>query len=228
MKGCVHVTTLTKEVLIRPEYPRPDWQRTDWLNLNGEWDFGFDNDNQGLIGRWHDGSTGALNRTITVPFSWASPLSGIGENVQGVAWYRRTVRWTPEAEGSRLFLRFGAVDYECQVWVNQTLVGSHRGGYGTFELEVSSAWKSDQENVIVIRVEDQDEAYQTRGKQGYGEIRGLWQTVWIEARPEQYVDRVQFLTELDGTVTVKGVVQAAAAQEAILSFDFDGVQCPTR
>lgn len=222
MKGCVHVTTLTKEVLIRPEYPRPDWQRTDWLNLNGDWDFGFDNDNQGLVGRWHDGYAGALNRTIIVPFSWASPLSGIGENVQGIAWYRRTVRWTPEAKNSRLFLRFGAVDYECQVWVNQTLVGSHRGGYGTFELEVSSAWKSDQENVIVIRVEDQDEAYQTRGKQGYGEIRGLWQTVWIEARPEQYVDRVQFLTELDGTVTVKGVVQAAAAQEATLSFDFDG------
>ncbi|NHN33055.1 glycoside hydrolase family 2 protein [Paenibacillus agricola] len=226
--------SLSNTHLPRPEYPRPDWQRTDWLNLNGEWAFGFDTDNRGVADQWFQCATDTLdtraladtvasdlfNRTITVPFSWASPLSGIGENTKGIGWYRRAVQWDSQAEDARLFLRFGAVDYHCTVWVNEIAVGSHIGGYGTFELEVTGAWKRNQDNLIVIRVEDQDEEHQTRGKQGYGEIRGMWQTVWLEARPQQYVDHVQFITELDGRIVVKGVIQAATAVEATLHFDF--------
>ena len=105
-----------------------------------------------------------------MPFSWVSPLSGIARDEKGVGWYRRSVRWEPAEKPSRIFLRFGAVDYLCDVWVNGKHVGSHQGGYGTFEFEVTTVWNTEQDNILVVRAEDYDHNYQARGKQGYGEI----------------------------------------------------------
>lgn len=55
----------------RPLHPMPDRMRPRWMNLNGEWEFSFDEP--------------IFDRTITVPFSWASPLSGIAEDRKGTA-----------------------------------------------------------------------------------------------------------------------------------------------
>jgi len=206
----------------RPEHPRPDWQRNDWLNLNGVWSFRFDPNGEGA--GWQSAPESAYDAQITVPFSWASPLSGFGRNEKGVGWYRRTLRWTPSAPGSRIFLRFGAVDYECDVWVNGAHAGSHRGAYGAFEFDVTDWWKTDGENVVVVRAEDFDRDHQARGKQGYGEIRGIWQPVWLEARPQTYVRDAKFTTSLDGRVTAALTVVAAGKEEAdlILSFGETG------
>jgi hypothetical protein len=205
----------------RPEHPRPDWQRSRWLNLNGEWNFKFDTDNLGQSKQWQVKEQGIFNEKIIVPFSWVSPLSGIGDNRKGIAWYSRNVRHEDLKAGERLFLHFGAVDYTCIVWVNGRQVGKHRGGYGAFAFDVTEAWQTSGDNHIVVRAEDMDADYQTRGKQGYGEIRGIWQTVWLEVRPNNYVESVRIHTKLDGTVEITGIVQASSVGEAMLSFDFD-------
>ncbi|MCL6458857.1 MAG: beta galactosidase jelly roll domain-containing protein, partial [Gorillibacterium sp.] len=207
-------------VIPRPEFPRPDWQRADWLNLNGMWSFKFDPNNEGLVQSWQDADQGTFESEITVPFSWASPLSGIGQDQQGIGWYRRALNWTPSATHSRLFLRFGAVDYTCDVWINGKHVGSHQGGYGTFEFEVTNLWQTESANVIVVRVEDDDHNFQARGKQGYGEIRGIWQPVWLEARPEAYIRDAKFITSIDGRIQVTTRVVAEQAGQATLSFHF--------
>ncbi|MGK9250541.1 glycoside hydrolase family 2 protein [Paenibacillus humicus] len=204
----------------RPEYPRPDWERTDWLNLNGSWSFRLDQESIGASEAWQLKEESHFGSTIVVPFSWSSPLSGVGENVKGTGWYRRTVSWAPSEAGSLVFLRFGAVDYDCEVWVNGTHAGSHQGGYGTFEFDVTSAWKTAEENVIVVRAQDEDHTYQARGKQGYGEIRGIWQTVWLEARPEAYIQHAKFHTFIDGRVEISARISAARDGEARLAFDF--------
>ncbi|WP_206110104.1 glycoside hydrolase family 2 protein [Paenibacillus albicereus] len=157
---------------------------------------------------------------ITVPFSWASPLSGWGRDEKGIGWYRRTVRWTPAAPGSLVFLRFGAVDYECDVWVNGVHAGSHRGGYGSFELDVTGSWRTEADNEIVVRAEDLDGAWQARGKQGYGEIRGIWQPVWLEGRAQTFVRSAKFETAIDGTVEAVLRIEADQAGEALLQLDF--------
>lgn len=87
----------------RPEHPRPDWQRKDWLNLNGEWEFDFSA---------AEACPAQLARRIQVPFSWAAPLSGVGEDRKGAAWYRRTARFSAPGE---VFLVIGAADYEARV-----------------------------------------------------------------------------------------------------------------
>ncbi|MFC3343018.1 glycoside hydrolase family 2 protein [Paenibacillus abyssi] len=204
----------------RPEYPRPDWQRTDWLNLNGVWSFRFDPDNEGISQTWHTKNEIAYDSEITVPFSWSSPLSGIGKDDKGIGWYRRSLQWKPSESDSRIFLRFGAVDYACDVWINGTHAGAHKGGYGTFEFDVTDAWAADRENMIVVRAEDYDNDYQARGKQGYGEIRGIWQPVWLEARPQAYVRDAKFVTSMDGRVEVTASVIAHEEGEAELSLSF--------
>lgn len=204
----------------RPEFPHPHWQRENWSNLNGAWSFRFDPNDEGIQQEWSKNGSIPFEDEIKVPFSWASPLSGIGKDVKGVGWYRRVVSWTPAESGNRLFLRFGAVDYLCDVWVNGEHVGSHQGGYGSFEFEITSQWLLEGENLIVIRTEDQDHSYQARGKQGYGEIRGIWQTVWLEARPAQYIGQSRFRTYMDGKIELEAVIHAEQAGQAEFSLDF--------
>ncbi|MFD0671194.1 glycoside hydrolase family 2 protein [Cohnella sp. GCM10027633] len=223
----MQASALPRADVPRPEYPRPDWQRANWLNLNGEWAFTFDALNEGLRQQWQqDRKAQAFDRRITVPFSWANPLSGIGSDEKGVGWYRREVAWTPDADGARVFLRFGAVDYRCDVWVNETHVGEHTGGYGAFDIEVTDVWRKDAPNAIVVRAEDNDLNHQARGKQGYGEIRGIWQPVWLEARPRSYVKDAKFKTKTDGKVEVCATIVAGQGGAAKLSllFGTDGAR----
>ncbi|MGO4346426.1 glycoside hydrolase family 2 protein [Paenibacillus sp. MCAF9] len=204
----------------RAEYPRPDWQRSEWLNLNGAWSFEFDHENRGIDADWQKSKGQSLKSEITVPFSWSSPLSGIGSNDKGIAWYDKEVDWTPELADARVILRFGAVDFKSDVWVNGISIGSHEGGYGHFEFDVTDVWSIDSTNSITVRVEDFDHSFQGRGKQGYGEIRGIWQPVWLEARPQNYVQDSKFNTKLDGTIQVTTRVTASRAGHAQLSFLF--------
>ncbi|RCX16483.1 glycosyl hydrolase family 2 [Fontibacillus phaseoli] len=220
----MNITMLNQEALgvPRPEFPHPHWQRAEWFNLNGSWSFRFDPKNEGVQNDWSVNGEVPFDSDIQVPFSWTSPLSGIGKDVKGIGWYRRTVAWHPATSGSRMFIRFGAVDYSCDVWINGRHAGSHQGGYGSFEFDVTSFWQMEGNNTIVVRAEDQDHNYQARGKQGYGEIRGIWQPVWLEARPQTYIREAKFRTYIDGRIEVTATIKAEQEGKAELTFDFAG------
>ncbi|REE80956.1 glycosyl hydrolase family 2 [Paenibacillus taihuensis] len=211
------LTSALKQI-PRPEYPRPDWERGEWLNLNGTWDFRLDTSAEAENG--FEAPAGDFDSEIIVPFSWASPLSGIGRGERGTGLYKKSVTWAPAVSGSRVFLRFGAVDYRSEVWVNGAHIGSHTGGYGDFEFDVTAVWRTDAANTIIVSATDYDHDYQARGKQGYGEIRGIWQPVWLEARSQSYIQSAKFATAIDGTISVKAVIVAGEAGEASLQFSF--------
>lgn len=193
----------------KPEFPRPDRRRDNWKNLNGEWDFKL------LRETGTADAPGGYDHRITVPFSWASPLSGVGENVPGIGWYRKKVAFS--APG-RVFLCIGAVDYACDVYVNGAHVKTHRGGYTAFDVDVTDLWRAG-ENEIVVRTEDFRRETQTYGKQGYGDIQGIWQTVWLESRGTDYIESFRFVTKIDGTVFLTASV--AAPDGAVLTAAFD-------
>ncbi len=116
----------------RPEHPRPDAMRSIWANLNGRWDFRFDAQDQGLREGWEKPDAPGFDRTIVVPFPWESELSGIHQpkGAPKVGWYRR--RFTVPKEfpaDQRVWLRFEAVDWRADVWVNGQKVAEHEGGY---------------------------------------------------------------------------------------------------
>ena len=141
----------------KPEHPRPDARRAFWANLNGRWEFRFDANDQGLREGWEKPDAAGYDRTIVVPFPWESELSGIHQ-VKGapkIGWYRRrfTVPKDFPAE-RRVWLRFGAVDWRADVWVNGRKVAEHEGGYTPFEADISDAVTRDGENVLVVRAFD--------------------------------------------------------------------------
>jgi hypothetical protein len=176
--------------LPRPEHPRPDFQREQWLNLNGTWDFKFDAYDQGLEQEWWRPET-IFERQITVPFGWESKLSGI-EDTGGhqIGWYRREIQVPADWTGQRAWLRFEAVDWEARVWVNGTEVGGHEGGYTPFAIDITDHLKPDGKATVVVRALDATDPHLPTGKQvsyWYTFTSGIWQTVWLEARPATYL-----------------------------------------
>lgn len=175
-------------------HPSPQFRRSGWLDLGGPWLFAHDDADMGLAAGWHEDAA-PFQRTIQVPFPPESKLSGIeAPDYHPVVWYRRTWRISDVGgydRDRRLLLHFGAVDYAADVWLNGRLVGHHEGGHASFTIDVSDALSGDDEQLLVVRAEDQPlDLTQPRGKQywerepasiWYRRTTGIWQPVWIEA-----------------------------------------------
>lgn len=189
---------------MRNEYPRPQFVRKEWQNLNGQWNFAFDDENKGTKERWFD-DTGKLDQVIQVPFVYQTELSGIDcQEVHDIVWYQKTFDW--QREGRRCLLHFGAVDYHARVYVNGALAGEHTGGHTSFTLDITDL-VHDGENNLTVRVEDyHDDEEIPRGKQywrpgsagiWYTNTTGIWQTVWLEPVNATYIKQVKFTPNLD-------------------------------
>lgn len=185
-----------------PEHPRPDFERTNWLNLNGVWDFEFDSLNTGLNKNWGKGKM-SFSKKITVPFPWGSALSGVKDEAD-IAWYKRTVSIPQSWSNQRVFLTIGASDWETTVWLDGVLVGKHQGGYTPFSFELKNV-KHNTPQTLVIRVDDKRRDFTLYGKQGYGNARGIWQTVYLEGRGQTFIESVHFTPNIDKN-TVKAEV----------------------
>ncbi len=189
----------------RPEHPRPDFMRDTFLNLNGSWQFAFDDEDAGLAGGWFRPDH-TLPMTITVPFCYQSQASGIhSDAIHPVLWYRRAFRVPAEMAGQRILLRFGAVDYSCRVYINGQMAGEHRGGYAPFAKDITPLLHNG-ENDLCLRVEDQPDCTQPRGKQywesglmgcWYTPCSGIWQTVYLEAVGEYALTQVHITPDVD-------------------------------
>jgi len=200
----------------RPEYPRPQFVReNNWLNLNGEWNFVFDDLNIGLREKWYKReNVQKFDKKILVPFCFQSKLSGIelkNASFHDVIWYRKKVKIPAEFQGKRIFLHFGAVDYSCIVYINGEYVGSHEGGFTSFSLEMSDFLE--EENIIVLRVEDPSEDIEIpRGKQYWREkiesifykrVSGIWQPVWLEfLSPDFFLKNIKIIPDIDKSVVI--------------------------
>lgn len=211
------------EMIPRPEYPQPQMQREKWMNLNGEWGFYIDYGNSGKDKELYR-ETGFPDK-IVVPFCPESFLSGIGNTeFMPSVWYQKTVMLKKELDGSRVFLHFGAVDYQCDVWVNGNFAGEHHGGYVSFKFDITDYIKDGENNLIVNARDDIRCGLQPRGKQSpeyfssgcnYTRVTGIWQTVWIEYVPENYICSVQYYPNINSnTLTIKAKVKGKGILKA--------------
>lgn len=201
--------SINLDSLPRPEYPRPQFVReNNWINLNGEWDFAFDDDNIGLKEKWYrENSSKTFDKKIIVPFCFQSKLSGIEElSFHDVIWYRREFIIPQEFKEERVILHFGAVDYRCTVYLNGERVGYHEGGYIGFSLDITHFIQAT--NLLVLRVEDPSQDLNIpRGKQYwqknletifYPRVSGIWQTVWLEfLSSECHLSSVKMIPDID-------------------------------
>ncbi len=197
---------MNKNPIPRPEHPRPDFMRDTFENLNGPWQFAFDDGDEGIARKWYlPGHT--FDREILVPFAYQTKMSGIGptDEIHPVMWYRRSFTVPEEMAGKRVFLRFGAVDFEARVYVNGEQVTCHRGGYTPFGADVT-AFLKEGENDLCLRAEDRQDCAQPRGKQywerglmgcWYTPVSGIWQTVYLESAGDTAVKRAHVTPDPD-------------------------------
>ena len=200
----------------RAEHPNPQWERETWKNLNGPWEFEFDFGCSAVERRLWEKKR--FDREILVPFCPESRLSGIGytDFINGVA-YRRNFELSQEELSGRVLLHFGAVDYEASVYVNGTLVGSHKGGYTSFCFDITKHVAPGPNTLFVAVKDDVRSGLQPKGKQAhlyassgcdYTRTTGIWQTVWLEFVPERHIQSAKYYPDpANGKVTVTGLVQ---------------------
>ncbi len=220
-----------RESSILPEYPRPQLKRNSFLNLNGPWQF--------YMGPAEE-KPDRLSKTILVPFSPESELSGIRQQKQAgdILCYKRTFTLPEGFMRGRVILHFGAVDLIATVSVNGRECGTHRGGYWPFSYDITSYLR--EKNVIEVVVEDdvvESDMDDARGKQSaspggiwYTAQSGIWQTVWLESVPENYITglritplfdeeavRIEVQTNVPGKclIHLDGMIYAAAAGTAV-------------
>ena len=202
-----------------PEHPRPDFKRADWLNLNGPWQFRFDHQNVGEDQKWFDGNTD-FPETITVPFPWGSKLSGVRDEAH-IAWYARSIEVPGSWRGKRVFLVVGACDWHTTVWLNGNLLGNHQGGYTPFEFELTPFVRRGESHHLVLRVDDTPHEFKLEGKQGYGRAAGIWQTIYLEARPTVALEVVHFTPDIDEEiVSVRALLDQPAPKNMTFQLRF--------
>jgi hypothetical protein len=184
-----------------PEHPRPDFHRADWRNLNGTWRFRLDPGNRGDGAGWQRAAL-VSPRRITVPFSWGAPLSGVPDSAD-IGWYERTIEIPAAWRGKRVYLVVGASDWRTSAWLDGVRIGDHQGGYTPFSFELTPRATFGVPHRLTLRVDDTDHPFKLEGKQGYGKARGIWQTIYLEARGAAPLQSVHFTPDIDqGKVAV--------------------------
>ena len=186
------------------EYPRPAMRRDSCEILNGPWQYAITQTAE---------YPAAWQGSILVPYSPEAPASGVGRTLQPGQWLHYHRLFAPPAgEGGRVLLHFGAVDYACAVQVNGHLAGGHRGGYWPFTLDITDLLNGTGRNSLWVAVQDPTGyGTQARGKQTlkpggmfYPAQSGIWQTVWLERVPDNYIQTLTVTPDYDArTVTVR-------------------------
>ena len=176
------------------EYPRPGFKRESYLCLNGEWELSSRYDNKTeFIGN------------INVPFTPETRLSGINrEKRDGELYlYKKEVEFASDFNRGRVILHFGAVDQICRVFVNEKFVGGHIGGYLPFSFDITD-YIVEGKNVIEVEVIDELDTELSYGKQRrdrggmwYTPLTGIWQTVWCESVPREYIKGIRVTPSLN-------------------------------
>ncbi|MBQ6703088.1 MAG: glycoside hydrolase family 2 [Clostridia bacterium] len=196
----------TEEGLKMPKipwdvYPRPMMRRDSFLCLNGEWDFSI-----------KYGKEECIFEKITVPFSPETLLSGIEadipeENYDSMV-YRKSFSIDEGFDRGRILLHFGAVSNYAEITFNGKTVGIHRGAYDSFSFDVTSLVKKDNiievyaKNILNDKLLPYGKQSRKRGGMWYTPTSGIWQTVWLESVPLEYIKNIETCTD-SNRVTVK-------------------------
>ena len=179
------------------EYPRPQFKRESYFCLNGKWQLSFSKEKK---------IPNSFEYEILVPFSPETPLSGVMKTLENDEYliYQRKFELEENFNKGRVFINFGAVDQIAEVYLNDSFVGSHHGGYTPFSFEITGLIK-DGENTLCVICEDKcEENEYSRGKQKtkrggiwYTKQSGIWQSVWLESTPKEFIKSVRITPDFD-------------------------------
>lgn len=194
------------EKLPRCEYPRPQFVRSAWINLNGTWTYTFDFSNTGLEKKYQHSK--GFDDTIIVPFCPESSLSSVEhKDFINAIWYHKTINVPNNWQGKNILIHFGAVDFQCQLFIDGKSVGLHWGGTSSFNFDITDYLTPGKNHNLVLYVQDDTRCgTQPRGKQSrkfysygccYTRTTGIWQTVWLEPVSPFGLEQCRIIPDLD-------------------------------
>jgi beta-glucuronidase len=162
---------------------------------------------------------------LNVPGDWNSQQERL-HYYEGAVWYRRTFDYSPSAPGRRVFVHFGAANYQAEVYLNGRKLGRHVGGFTPFEFEVTGRLQP-QRNSLVVKVDNTRrlEAVPTVNTDwwNYG---GLTREVTLVETPAAFVRDYRLQLAPGGGRMLSGEVQldgAAGPVELVVSIPEIGV-----
>jgi beta-galactosidase/beta-glucuronidase len=197
-------------MIDRSDYPRPLLYRETWTNLNGIWDFAFDDFDNGPDAGWRGGF--APTHRIRVPFSYETKASGIADtSVHPVVWYQKRIDTADVGPDETLLIHFEGSDYRTTVYANGTELCTHEGGYARFSVDLAPVLPN-KSVLLVVRITDSLSKEQPRGKQRfkpeswgcwYVQTTGIWKTVWAERVGRERIEALTVTPDPEtGTVAV--------------------------
>ena len=180
------------------EYPRPSMVRKSYMTLNGAWNFAVTSDNYPK----------EYTAKILVPFPPESRLSGYQDEIPAGArmFYKRKFTLPDGFNEGKILLNVGAVDTLSEIFINGLKVSEHEGGYLPFSVDITHELKIGENEIVIAATDNLDKAYpygkQTRSRGGmwYTPVSGIWQSVWLESVPIQYIEKLKITSKRDRAV----------------------------
>jgi beta-glucuronidase len=169
-------------------------------SLDGAWRFSVDQYDTFLRAKWfREGKSDSHGiprppdydfehwEEVTVPSCW-NMADDSWFNYEGSAVYTRTFRYLPRKENERVFLKFGAANYEAFVFLNKEPVGVHRGGSTPFFVEITPLLGP--ENRLSVVVNNRRESDQVpMDNSDWFNYGGLYRSVELIRVPQTFVRR---------------------------------------
>ena len=158
-----------------------------------------------LNGSWTLQAPDGTRSEVRVPGCWEA--AGYAKDEAGPFWYERLLEVPEAMRGRRLWLRFEGVSYHAEVYLENYKIGEHTGAWDAFEFEVTDYLTPGRTSKLRLQVEKP--ASLTKGPDSHlvfgrfplketlsgflpyvwGHLfGGLWQDVWLEARPDISVE----------------------------------------
>ena len=205
-------------MLLRNENVRPQLvKNSEIINLNGIWDFGFDDDNVGHKEKWF--LNGVLPLKINVPFPYESKLSGIERpEKHDHIWYHRTLNISL-LPNKIYILNFNGLDFYGEIYINGELAFSHEGGASLFKFDISDKIRNGENDITVYCFDPMEDQSIPRGKQYwketsesifYTKTSGIYKNVYLEILERAYLDNIYLLSDIDrGTLKSREIYHQA-------------------
>jgi beta-glucuronidase len=224
--------------MLRPQ----DTSTRERKSLNGLWQFVLDSNGEGRTARWFASPlSGARQMAVPASFNDIAADAAVRDYF-GDVWYQRTA-WVPRGwDGQRIVLHFESATHRATVWVNETEVVSHEGGYTPFEADITEHVSAGEQIRITALVnntlhwqsippgviEETPAGKRQRYWHDFFNYAGIHRNIWLYATNPPHFTDVTITTDLDGD---NGVIRYATEAEnadevearAVLR-DADGVE----
>lgn len=220
--------------MLRPQ----NSETRDARRLDGLWSFTHDPLNVGRTEQWW--SAPLPNAVLLpVPSSFNDVLAQNElRNHLGDVWYQRTLvvpfGWTDQ----RMLLRFDAATHRATVWIDDTLVVEHEGGYLPFEADLTEILEPGTTARLTVCVnnelswatippgvvEETPNGRRLKTFHDFFNYAGLHRSVWLHTTPRAFIDDIRVTTDIDGRdgFITCDVSVVGAGEVVVLLHDSDG------